>query len=168
MAWGFKSGGRKPGSRNKATILREEAMKAAADTAKTALPMVPAERVSPLEYLDNVINSPSPEIDAKLRVTAAGIAARYLHTPATAVDPAAAAKTIDGTAGLPAWSDEDEARKRHLWQRRVWWTQEDRQEHERLSERWGQWFEAKEQQRRALMTPEAREEEDRKRRELGL
>jgi hypothetical protein len=70
MAKGFKTGGRRPGSKNKATVLREQAIQALA-----AQP-----RMTPLEFLDGIINSKSPLIDPRLKVTAAGIAARYVHT----------------------------------------------------------------------------------------
>jgi hypothetical protein len=91
-------------------------MAKAAEAAKSALPMVPAERVSPLEFLDNVINSQSPEVDARLKVTAAGIAARYLHAPPKSVDPADVAKpiTIEGTT-VPEWTEREEQRMRFLF-----------------------------------------------------
>jgi len=102
MAKGFKTGGKVKGSRHKSTILREEAMRAAAEAAKTKaeLPMVPPVFVTGREYLESIINSPSPDIDARLRVTAASVLARLEARPPA--DPADSAKLIDGSEG---WSE---------------------------------------------------------------
>jgi hypothetical protein len=60
--------GRPRGSKNRKTILREQALAAA--------PM------TPIEFLQSVMQS--PDVDPKLRVEAAKIAAVYIHKPATA------------------------------------------------------------------------------------
>src|SRR5258708_1949790 len=88
MARGRKTGGRQKGTLNKATLLRLEALRAAVEAAKTKaeLPMVPPVYVTGREYLESIINSPSPDIDARLRVTAAAVLARLEARPPT--DPA--------------------------------------------------------------------------------
>jgi hypothetical protein len=109
MARGRKTGGRQKGTLNKATLLKFEAMRAAAEAAKTKaeLPMVPPVYVTGREYLESIINSPSPDIDARLRVTAASVLAKLEARPPA--EPSDSAKVIDG-----GWDDTKAARLEQL------------------------------------------------------
>ena len=69
MARGRKTGGRQAGTPNKATLLKRQALEAAA-----------ASDGSPLAFLVSVMHS--PHLDARLRLDAAKAAAQYLHTKA--------------------------------------------------------------------------------------
>jgi hypothetical protein len=106
--------GRRKGSRNKATLLKLEAMKAAPERAKTKseLPMVPPVHVTGREYLESIINSQSPDIDARLRVTAASVLARLEARPPA--DPSDSAKLINGEG----WTPEKAARLEFLQRER--------------------------------------------------
>ena len=64
---GKKTGGRQAGTPNKATLLKRQALEAAA-----------ASDGSPLGFLVSVMHS--PHLDARLRLDAAKAAAQYLHT----------------------------------------------------------------------------------------
>jgi len=64
---GKKTGGRQAGTPNKATLLKRQALEAAATSDG-----------SPLGFLVSVMHS--PHLDARLRLDAAKAAAQYLHT----------------------------------------------------------------------------------------
>jgi hypothetical protein len=71
MAIGYKTGGRKRGSRNKKTIAHEAALAAIAANPE----------MSPVEFLLSIVRN--PDISPALRVTAAAHAAKYIHVPAS-------------------------------------------------------------------------------------
>jgi hypothetical protein len=81
MAKGFKSGGRKAGTRNRKTILREKAL---AGT-----------EIGPVEFMLGVMRA--PEADPRLRLDAAKGAAAFLHPKPTTSKPGADAKLIVAT-----------------------------------------------------------------------
>ena len=82
MARGKKTGGRKAGTPNKATLLKRQALEAAA-----------ANDGSPLAFLVSVMHC--PHVDARLRLDAAKAAAQYLHTKPKDLPPGDAAKVIE-------------------------------------------------------------------------
>jgi hypothetical protein len=88
MARGRKTGGRGPGVKNKKTILREQALEAAATAAAQ----------SPLNFMLNVMASPLA--DPKMRLDAAKAAAAYIHAKPKEVAPGDDARIVDGTTGL--------------------------------------------------------------------
>jgi Amidase len=103
--------GRRPGSRNKTTLLRLEALRLAGEQAAKEraelMPQVPPAPVSGAEYLSAIINSASPEIDVRTRVTAASVLARLEARPPA--DPSDSAKLINGE-----WDDAKAARLEFL------------------------------------------------------
>ena len=82
MARGRKTGGRKAGTPNRSTVLKRQALQAAA-----------ANDGSPLGFLISVMHS--PHVDARLRLDAAKAAAQYLHKKPKDAQPGDAAKVIE-------------------------------------------------------------------------
>src|SRR6516164_7698374 len=95
MARGRKTGGRKAGTPNKATLLKRQALEAAA-----------ANDGSPLGFLISVMHS--PHVDARLRLDAAKAAAQYLHKKPKDAQPGDAAKDIES---VEATADKAEAER---------------------------------------------------------
>jgi len=75
MAKGFKSGGRKPGSKNKKTLDAEAAL---------ARAIAESGAVDPLEFMLAVMRD--PQADFRVRLEAAKSAAPYRHARLSAID----------------------------------------------------------------------------------
>src|SRR5260221_2445347 len=102
MAKGYKTGGRRPGVKNRKTILREQALEASASA--------PAQ--TPLNFLLGVMASPLA--DPKMRIDAAKAAATYCHAkPGADAKQGDGARLIEGTV-TPAWTESDEQRPKEL------------------------------------------------------
>jgi hypothetical protein len=149
MAKGFKSGGRRRGSKNRKTRLREEAL--AAST------------IDPMSFFLGVMRS--NEVDQKLRLEAGKAAATYLYKKPTESAPGETARLIEGVAA-PEWTAADTERLNKLGTQ-CWATLSPQEQSEcrGLNERK---LAVEIQKHRASMSPQDIEAEENERRLLGL